>query len=104
MRLAVDPGRSYHWRERIFIVLACVAAVVVLSLGCTSPGKAAEALRGAGYRDISVGGWSAWRCAKDDETCTKFEATGPSGERVYGAVGCGYMFKGCTIRISGGHP
>lgn len=35
MRLTVDPSRPYYCGRRLAIALACLAAVVVLSLGCT---------------------------------------------------------------------
>lgn len=84
------------------IILAALAVLALAALGsCTRAGAAYETLHAAGYHDIRVGGYSMFRCGSDDSTCTKFEATGPTGVRVYGAVGCGYIGKGCTIRISG---
>jgi len=67
--------------------------------GCTDDEGANHALRIAGYKNIQLTGWSMWSCSKDDGSCTGFVAIAPDGERVEGAVGCGYLFKGCTVRI-----
>ncbi len=76
--------------------LAIAAALAVL-LSCTDESGARQALEGAGFTGIKLGGYSAWKC--NDSTCTAFEATGPTGKRVSGAVGCGLgCGKGCTIR------
>lgn len=68
--------------------------------GCTNSSGATRALLDAGYRQVVITGWSALSCSQDDDTCTGFTAIGPSGRQVSGAVGCGYFFKGCTIRLS----
>jgi len=67
---------------------------------CTSEGAATKALLDSGYTGIVITGWAPLSCSKDDSTCTGFTAVGPGGRRVSGAVGCGYVFKGCTIRLS----
>jgi hypothetical protein len=67
---------------------------------CTSPDKAHKTLEAQGYTNIKILGYAPMSCADDDSTCTKFEATALSGRRVRGAVGCGYVFKGCTIRLT----
>lgn len=77
-----------------------IAITLALTLAaCTSPDKARKTLEAEGYKNIKILGYSTLSCADDDGTCTKFEATAPSGRRVQGAVGCGYMFKGCTVRL-----
>lgn len=78
--------------KKITVVLALIAAA------CTSADKTRKTLEAEGYTHIVIGGYS-FSCSDSDGTCTKFEATGPSGRRVHGAVGCGYTFKGCTVRI-----
>lgn len=73
--------------------------VLVVAFSCTNEEGARRTLEGAGYTDIELHGYAAWKCSKDDTTCTEFTATGPTGRRVHGAVGCGVgCGKGCTIR------
>jgi hypothetical protein len=81
-----------------FIGLAL--SLAVLLAGCTNDDGAVGALLGAGYSEVKLTGWNCCACGKDD-TCTGFEAKGPTGRIVTGAVGCGFWAKGCTIRIAG---
>ncbi len=67
---------------------------------CTSEGAATRALLDSGYTGIVITGWSPLSCSKDDSTCTGFTAVTANGRHVSGAVGCGYVFKGCTVRLS----
>lgn len=103
-----SPSRNFLPPEKIgralIFAVGAIALLAILATGCTSASKATEALQAEGYSDIRIDGWSAWGCAKDDGTCTKFEARGPTGREVTGAVGCGFLFKGCTVRITGGRP
>ena len=82
--------------------LGLLAALLMLcaSTSCTDEEAATKALRVAGYRDVHLTGHSWFSCSKDDGTSTGFEAFGPTGEPVTGAVCCGYWSwsKGCTIR------
>lgn len=78
--------------RKLILFLSLAAAA------CTNEGGAFHALKVSGYREVRLTGYS-FSCAKDDGTCTGFEATAPDGERVEGAVGCGLTFKGCTIRL-----
>jgi hypothetical protein len=73
--------------------------LLALIYSCTNEGGARSALEGAGYDAIQFHGYTR-KCGGDD-TCTEFSATGPTGRKVRGAVGCGYdvgCSKGCTIR------
>ncbi len=79
-------------RIRTFVVIALAFA------GCTNESGARHALEAAGYHNIEIRGYE-FSCSKDDDTCTGFTAIGPTGVHVKGAVGCGYLFKGCTIRV-----
>lgn len=87
------------WLRLIFtaLVLGCLAYAFA---GCTDESGTRRALEGAGYTNIVTTGHE-WTTCGNDETCTGFEAIGPSGKRVTGAVGCGYTgcSKGCTIRL-----
>jgi hypothetical protein len=75
-----------------------IFAAFVWGYGCTNESSARDALEAQGFSDIEFTGYSPTRCSGDDGTCTGFTATGPSGRRVRGAVGCGYACKGCTVR------
>jgi hypothetical protein len=75
-----------------------IAIIALITAACTSEDKARRTLEAEGYTHIKIGGWSQ-SCSNDDATCTKFEATSPGKRRVKGAVGCGYVMKGCTVRI-----
>lgn len=75
----------------------CVAAVVLFLVSCSDETSTRRTLEGAGYSNISIEGWGLG-CPEYENTCTKFSATGPTGKRVKGAVGCGFL-KGCTIRV-----
>lgn len=80
-----------------------IALLLVVMFSCTNEEGAMHALKVSGYKNIELTGHEWTSCSKDDNTCTGFEATAPSGAVVTGAVGCGYSSgcgKGCTIRIS----
>ncbi len=78
-----------------------IAVVIALLLSCTNEEGAHSALTAAGFSNINLTGHAMFECSDSDSTCTGFTATGPTGIRVKGAVGCGYSGgcgKGCTIR------
>lgn len=75
-----------------------VLLLAAMLVGCTASDRAEEALAGAGYRDVRLTGYAWFACGKDDTFATAFEATGPTGKRVSGAV-CAGLLKGSTIRI-----
>lgn len=64
---------------------------------CTEAKASKEALTSSGYSDVETGDYAWWKCA--DTYATKFVATNPVGRRVEGAVCCGWLTKGCTIRF-----
>ncbi len=73
---------------------------------CTDDGAALSTLRASGYKNIRLTGYSFFSCGKDDGTCTGFEAIGPGGTPVKGAVGCGFWScsKACTVRVEAVSP
>jgi len=73
--------------------------VCIILSGCTNSDKTRQVLEASGYTDITITGYEFITCSKDDTSCTGFEAKSPSGRWVKGAVGCGLVFKGCTIRL-----
>ncbi len=77
--------------------LLAVCWSAVLS-GCTSETEATRALTGAGYTNITMTGYRFFLCDENDTWSTGFEATGPNGNRVSGAV-CSGVLKGATIRL-----
>jgi hypothetical protein len=88
--------RGRHWFACWAVGLAMLAA-----FSCTDDGAALATLRASGYTNIRLTGYDWFGCSKDDGTCTGFEATGPTGVRTHGAVGCGFWScsKGCTVRV-----
>lgn len=78
--------------------LAILALAGLTLAACSDPKAAMKALDDAGFTDITVGGYAAWSCGKDDSYATKFTATNPRGKRVSGAV-CSGWTKGSTIRF-----
>ena len=79
---------------------AMLGLLSILLLGCSAPDTATKALKGAGYSQIKITGWSPFSCSKDDTFSTGFEAKGPTGVSVTGAVCSGLIFKNATIRTN----
>jgi hypothetical protein len=75
-----------------------ITVAIVALLACTNEDGARRALEGAGYTRVTITGYRYTGCGDSDSTCTGFDAVGPTGRAVTGAVGCGRVFKGCTIR------
>jgi len=76
-----------------------IAAIALLSTGCTQPDHALQVLESQGYTDIQIQGYDWFNCSKDDTYHDKFTAKGPSGKTVSGVVCTGMFFKGSTIRL-----
>lgn len=77
-----------------------ISIVALLALSaCSNSEQATRALQGAGYKDISITGYSLFGCGENEFSHTGFEATGPNGQRVDGVV-CSSWFKGATIRTN----
>jgi hypothetical protein len=84
--------------KRALLILAALA-VALAAVSCTDKNGTLNALEANGYKSVHLTGWDMFTCSKDDSTCTGFRAVAPSGKVVTGAVGCGLLFKGCTIRL-----
>lgn len=82
-------------------LLAIAFLALTLASACTDEAGARGTLEAEGFSEIRLTGYSPWSCGQGDGTCTGFVAVGPSGKRVSGAVGCGFMScsKNCTLRI-----
>jgi hypothetical protein len=79
--------------KRLLMIAACI------SLGaCTQGDRATQALADAGYTNIQISGYAWFSCSEKDTFATAFEARGPSGRPVSGAVCSGFL-KGQTIRL-----
>lgn len=74
-------------------------ALALFLVGCTNEERTVEVLKSNGYTHITTTGFAWGGCGDKDGYCTGFIATSPSGSRVSGQVGCGFLFKGCTIRF-----
>jgi hypothetical protein len=72
--------------------------VAIICTGCTNQDATRRTLLANGFTEVKVGGWSL-SCGRDDTFCTSFSAINPQGVSVKGAVGCGLLFKGCTVRF-----
>lgn len=79
---------------------AMLGLLSILLVGCSAPDTATKALKGAGYSQIKITGWSPFSCSKDDTFSTGFEAKGPTGVSVTGAVCSSLIFKNATIRTN----
>lgn len=79
--------------------LAWILVAALLSLACTDESAARRTLDAEGFTDVRFTGYAFFSCGKDDTTATEFVATNPRGRRVKGAVCCGLVFKGCTVRF-----
>lgn len=77
---------------------AFIAAALLI--GCSNSSRATEVLEDQGFTHIHITGYQPFVCAESDTTCTGFTARSPSGHAVRGAVGCGLITKGCTIRFN----
>lgn len=86
-RRRIDPGVVF-------------ALLVASAMSCSDPDRTRTTLEAHGFTAIVITGYSWTSCSKNDTYCTGFEAVGPSGRHVHGAVGCGHgCSKGCTLRL-----
>ncbi len=81
--------------KNIKCVLMCTALMFV---ACTDDDRTISTLKASGFTGISVGGYGAFDCGKDDTYATKFTAMNPQGMVVSGTVCCGF-WKSCTVRF-----
>jgi hypothetical protein len=91
---------TWTWAERGTTAITIVCLIVWVAVagvkGCSDGPRAERVLKASGYTDITTGGYSL---GCEDNQCTSFKAKGPNGQRVSGAVGCGWFAKNCTVRI-----
>lgn len=83
-------------------VVAAAAFGVLFMGACTDEDATVDTLRASGFTNIRTTGYEWFSCGENKGgTCTGFEATGPTGVRVHGAVSCGFWScsKGCTVRV-----
>jgi hypothetical protein len=84
---------------QVIIEVVVLVFAFLLWLGTnTDSVQAKQAAEDSGLRDIRTGGYAWFQCG--DWKCTEFTATNSDGKKVSGAVGCGLILKGCTIRWS----
>lgn len=87
-----------HKTKPAQLIGASLLTAVLGTAGCTSADEANRALSGAGYKNVTITGYRFFLCDEKDTWSTGFEATGPSGRHVSGAV-CSGIMKGATIRL-----
>lgn len=63
--------------------------MVTCLVSCTNKRGAYHALEAQGFTQISVGGYAAFSCGRDDGAANEFTATNSKGVRVSGVVCCG---------------
>jgi hypothetical protein len=88
--------------KKVFgVLVALCLSFAILTLtprACSNdPVATQRILEDAGYKDVKLTGWRPY-LRGDDVFSTGFEATGPNGRKVSGAVTSGPM-KGHTIRF-----
>jgi|GEM_PF-2148758 len=95
--LAAGAG-AIHITNPYFLPALVEVASDPTAYGPTDPEGAYQTLENAGYSNIQIGGYD-WRLkGRDDYYSTSFDANGPTGRPVSGAVTRGY-YKGNTIRF-----
>lgn len=62
-----------------------------------TPSHAAASVESSGLTDVEITGWAPLACSRDDTVCRSFKAK-RGGKTVEGIVGCGLIFKSCTVR------
>lgn len=78
---------------------AIAIAIPLLFTGCTNDAATKRTLDDAGYTDIQITGGRLPECGFDVfGYSTGFSARNINGKLVVGAVCCGLLAKGCTIR------
>jgi len=82
----------------IFIVFLFLFMGFMIVRGFTDESGTIAVLQGAGYTDIKITGARPFMKGEHDLYSTGFEAIGPTGKKVTGAVTAG-LLKGSTIRF-----
>lgn len=81
------------------IAICAVWLIAQASGGCAADKvTATRALEAMGLREVRLGGYPWFECAKNDVFNSAFEARSATGGEVRGAVCCGVL-KGCTVRF-----
>ena len=76
-----------------------ITIAILIASGCTDPEAAKKTLDDAGYTDIKTQGSAALKCGQGPLSFSnEFTAKNVNGKPVSGAVCCGLILKGCTIR------
>lgn len=81
-----------------------IAALIALAVsGCTSQqeddANALRVLEESGFSHVILNGHAYFACAKNEISSTSFDAVGPTGRKVRGAV-CTSIFHVSTIRFN----
>lgn len=87
------------WFKLLVVATSLVAVGFVIRFRLSTDDAAAlRVLEANGFTDVRFTGWKPFVCGQDDFVASGFDATGPTGIRVSGAV-CGGVMKGYTIRF-----
>jgi hypothetical protein len=94
--LMMGKFKPFMW---LLVIVGLLVALFSATNGCTAPDRTKRTLLKAGFTDVDVGGHAWFDCGEDDVFATEFTATNVNGQRVSGAVCCGFIAKNCTIRF-----
>lgn len=78
------------------LILLTAAALLA---ACSDSEGAKRVLSESGYSQVQITGYEFFSCADSDEFTTGFNAKGPTGLAVHGAVCRGWL-KGSTVRLN----
>jgi hypothetical protein len=74
-------------------------ALVMFGAACTDNVNTVRTLKAHGFTEIRTTGFEPFECSDSDTFATGFTARNVQGLIVRGAVCCGMMTKGCTVRF-----
>lgn len=84
-------------KQLVLVIIIGIFSVILLS-SCTDENEAGRILTANGFTDIKYTGRAWFACSESDTYATGFEAKGPTGQTISGAVCSGLIFKNSTIR------
>lgn len=90
----MDDGKIYGALVGLLLLVGWCTMTVTWE-----PPGAKSSVEAHGFTDVQVTGWAPFACGRDDSVCRSFTAKKPDGSAVSGVVGCGLVFKLCTVRF-----
>lgn len=90
---------SFKVQLTLFVSFLGVILFCGIFFGCSNADRTKQTLVKMGFTEIETTGYSPFACGKNDWYCTGFKAKNTQGVPIEGSVGCGLIFKGCTVRL-----